>query len=443
MHWDTGIGSWDLSEPLYLGILNLTPDSFSDGGRFLDPEAALAHAHHLAASGAGWLDVGAESTRPGATPLPPKVEWERLEPILERFQQTAYPIPLSLDTRHAEVAARGLARGVAALNDVTGFSDPALLEIARRSTCGLIAMRSRREGETFVMPPYDGPGLGDPTIWIDELKAIRDRLLGAGIAPERILLDPGFGFGTTYADDRALWELLPELPERLDWPKERFCLGLSRKRFVAWQAGDPTCPPSERDAATEDLHAQAFRMGYRVFRTHRLPTPRIRKGQVADVPSVARVQAAALQAAYRGILSAPQLAALTPAHLEAPLMRFLAEADPTTMGLWVLERGGHVLGFVVAGPASVSDPMGTGELYALHVHPSVWHRGHGRALLRFALDHLRALGHPQARLWVAERNARARRFYEALGWEADGATRTMWESGIALRECSYRHRLAS
>jgi dihydropteroate synthase len=254
--------------PLFIGILNLTPDSFSDGGRFLAPEAALAQARALVAAGAGMLDLGAESTRPGAAPVTPAAEWGRLEPVLAALAAHLPVTPLSLDTRHAEVAARGLAAGVAVLNDVTGFSAPDMLDLACRSGCGLIAMRSRREGPGFHMPPYDDPAPRKAEAAFEELAAVRDRLRGADIADDRILLDPGFGFGTTYLEDLALWQALLRLPEALAWPVERFCLGISRKRFLAARAGTPGLPAGQRDALTAAAHAEARHLDYRVFRTH-------------------------------------------------------------------------------------------------------------------------------------------------------------------------------
>lgn len=256
------------SKPLFIGILNLTPDSFSDGGRFLAPEAALAQARALVAAGAGMLDLGAESTRPGASPLSEDTEWERLESVLAALGEQLPAVPLSLDTRHAEVAARGLSAGVAVVNDVTGFSDPGMLELARSTTCGLIAMRSRREGAGFHMPPYDDPAPRDAEAAIHELRIVRDRLLDVGIARDRVLLDPGFGFGTTFPEDLALWLTLPRLPEALAWPLERFCLGISRKRFLATRAGTPSLPPGQRDGLTSEAHSEARQLDYRVFRTH-------------------------------------------------------------------------------------------------------------------------------------------------------------------------------
>ena len=256
--------------PLFIGILNVTPDSFSDGGRFQAPEAALTQARRLIEAGAGMLDVGAESTRPGAASVDATEEWIRLEPVLQVLRQAFPGTPLSLDTRHATTAERGLYTGVAVLNDVTGFSDPAILDLASTSHCGVIAMRSRREGDHFFMPPYDGPGRPMDTA-IQELRDVRDRLtLQAQIAPSRILLDPGFGFGTTYSEDQALWEALPQLPALLSWPDAQFCIGISRKRFLAWRNDTQDLPPSERDALTQEAHGEAINLGYKVFRTHQV-----------------------------------------------------------------------------------------------------------------------------------------------------------------------------
>lgn len=254
--------------PLFIGILNLTPDSFSDGGRFLDPDAALAQALSLAQAGAGMLDLGAESTRPGAAALDAALEWSRLEAVLPRLARALPDLPLSLDTRHAEVAARGLAAGVAVLNDVTGFSDPDMLALARASPCGLIAMRSRSCGGSLHMPAYDDPTSKSAEAALAELGALRHRLQRAGIQDGRVLLDPGFGFGTTFREDLALWEALPRLEESLAWPRDRICIGISRKRFLAARAGTPQLPPPQRDGLTAAAHAEVIHLGYRVFRTH-------------------------------------------------------------------------------------------------------------------------------------------------------------------------------
>lgn len=268
MPWRIATGTLPLERPTYLGILNLTPDSFSDGGQYVEPEAAFGQALRLRREGAALLDLGAESTRPGAAPVSSGEEWDRLRPVLERLEREPLGLPLSLDTRHADVARQGLDVGAAVINDVTGFSDPALLELVRHRDCGLIAMRSRLRSGVIFMPDYAGVGETTAGQAIAELAEIRDRLLGSGIQAERILLDPGFGFGTTFGEDTAIWRALPDLPRLLAWPVERFCIGISRKRFLAWRAGTPTLPPDQRDPLTMEAHREAADWGYRVFRTH-------------------------------------------------------------------------------------------------------------------------------------------------------------------------------
>jgi dihydropteroate synthase len=247
--------------PLFIGILNLTPDSFSDGGRHADAAAALARARHLLEKGFRMMDLGAESTRPGAEPLSPGTEWSRLQPALDLLRKELPGVPLSVDTRHAEVAERALASGARVLNDVTGFRDTAMLGLAAKSRCGLIAMRSRMEGGRFVMPPYDGPGETAAYRACAELAEIRHRLDKAGIAETRVALDPGFGFGTTFGEDVAMWK-------DLSFTGGRLCIGISRKRFTAWKAGAPDLPPQDRDGLTAALHAEALAKGARIFRSH-------------------------------------------------------------------------------------------------------------------------------------------------------------------------------
>ena len=232
------------------------------------PHAAAAQAQQLIQDGAAILDLGAESTRPGATPVTPGEEWDRLRPVLSLLRQQLPQALLSLDTRQPSVASQGLASGVAVLNDISGFSDPTLLALARESSCGLIAMRSRMLAGKLHFPEYNVNGASTPDAAIAELRKIKERLLEAGIASERILLDPGFGFGTVYSEDLALWRALPLLPKALDWPIQQFCIGISRKRFVARRAGVPTLPPDQRDALTLQAHAEAISLGYRIFRTH-------------------------------------------------------------------------------------------------------------------------------------------------------------------------------
>lgn len=259
--------------PLFIGILNLTPDSFSDGGRYAAPDAALDQARRLLDGGFRMLDLGAESTRPGAAPLDPGQEWERLGPVLALLRQELPGVPLSVDTRHAATAARALENGASVLNDVTGFRDPAMLDLARTRDCGLIAMRSRMAEGAFLMPPYGGQGEPSADLAVSELEDVLSRLRRAGVAEARIALDPGFGFGTTFQEDAALWRALPALAPRLHWPLDQVCIGVSRKRFTAWQAGRPERPPEERDGLTAALHAEAAASGARIFRSHAATLP--------------------------------------------------------------------------------------------------------------------------------------------------------------------------
>jgi dihydropteroate synthase len=256
-----------------IGILNATPDSFSDGGLFLEPEDALLRAAELLAHGAKVLDLGGESTSPGAKPVMPDQEWARLAPLIKHIRAECPNCALSIDTRHSEVASLALNAGADIINDVTGFQDQRMLALASVTNCGLIATRSRMANGQIWMPDYLDPTPKNANLAIEELKIVKERLLGAGISAERILLDPGFGFGTTYLEDCALWEALPDMPRLLNWPIERFCLGISRKRFVScrYGASGNAC----LDEKTAELHEIALNVGYKVFRTHsigRLPS---------------------------------------------------------------------------------------------------------------------------------------------------------------------------
>lgn len=441
MRWHISGGSLSLNESLYLGILNITPDSFSDGGRFRAPEAALAQGRRLVESGASALDLGPESTRPGANPIDDAEEWARLEPVLEGLRGALPRLPLSLDTRHVPVALKGLARGAAILNDVGGFEERRMLDLARKSACGLIAMRSRMQEGRLVMPPYDDAAPKNAEAALSELRAIRDRLLQAGIAPERILLDPGFGFGTTYREDLALWEALPRFAEALEWPTERICIAVSRKRFLARRAGQPDLPPEQRDDLTEEAHREARSLGFRVFRTHAIPEPHVRPAREEDAPALARVHAASWRAAYRGMLPESQLEGLSDTEQETRMRDRIRHALETGHPMLVLDRGGSLLGFAATGPAREASTEGAGEVFAIYLHPSVWRRGLGNRLMAQAEAAFGVNGCGDVILWVLERNERARAFYRSRGWSEDGTTRTQWQDGIALREIRYHMNL--
>jgi len=269
MFWELSRSRISLDNHYFLAILNITPDSFSDGGLFFDTASALNHVKLLLAQGAKIIDIGAESTRPGSHPAEPMEEWARIAPVLSAIRKEHRECLLSIDTRHPQTARLALRHGADIINDITGFQDPEMLDLVSNSNCGLIAMRIRMINGRILMPDYSDPAPKKADGAIQELGIVRDRLLNAGIKPERVLLDPGFGFGTTFSEDQALWDTLPEMPGLLNWPVERFCVGISRKRFVARRFG--VSGNIRLDAKTAELNKRAANMGYRVLRTHSIP----------------------------------------------------------------------------------------------------------------------------------------------------------------------------
>ena len=151
MIWHCGQYDFDTSTPLIMGILNVTPDSFSDGGAYLDPEAAVEHGLDMVRAGAAIVDVGGESTRPGATPVTPEEEWNRIGDVVAALVEAG--ICVSVDTRHAEVATRALHAGASIVNDVSGFRDPAMVEAVRRCGCGCVVMHMKGEPATMQNDP--------------------------------------------------------------------------------------------------------------------------------------------------------------------------------------------------------------------------------------------------------------------------------------------------
>jgi dihydropteroate synthase len=208
-----------------MGIVNVTPDSFSDGGNFLNTDAAVAHALRLVQDGADILDIGGESTRPGAQPVPLEAELRRVVPVVESLaKQTA--VPLSIDTSKAEVARQCLARGAHIINDVTALTgDPDMAEIARTFSAGVVLMHMQGTPQTMQLAPrYDDV--------VHDIGAFfKERLQWAaanGIAPERVVLDPGIGFGKTRDHNIEVLARLGEF-QSLGRP---VLLGVSRKGFL-------------------------------------------------------------------------------------------------------------------------------------------------------------------------------------------------------------------
>ncbi len=218
--------------PLVMGIVNVTPDSFSDGGRFAATEAAVAHGLELARQGADLLDIGGESTRPGAAPVPLDEELRRVVPVIRELA-AAVSIPLSVDTYKAETAGQALAAGAHIVNDVTALlGDANMAAVVRDSCAGVILMHMRGTPKTMQANPVYGDVTAEVAQFLEaRLQAAAD----VGIAPARAALDPGVGFGKTAEHNLELLARLGEL-QRLGRP---VCLGVSRKGFLGGLVGRP------------------------------------------------------------------------------------------------------------------------------------------------------------------------------------------------------------
>lgn len=211
---------------LIMGVLNVTPDSFSDGGRYLDPERAVAHGLEMVSQGADWIDVGGESTRPGARPVPAEEELLRVLPVIRGLRRRMSSLPISIDTTKSEVGERAVRAGATIINDISGLRfDRRLARVARRHRTLLILMHIRRRPETMQRQPFVksiwrslGQGLG---------QSIR-LALGSGVRRSQLIIDPGLGFGKTR---RQNFEIVAQL-RRLRRFGLPVLIGASRKSFV-------------------------------------------------------------------------------------------------------------------------------------------------------------------------------------------------------------------
>lgn len=246
----------DLSKPRIMGILNLTPDSFSDGGLYLDPEKALQRAKAMVAEGADLLDLGAESTRPGAEPVPVEEEKQRLLPVLEAVLSLG--VPVSVDTRKPEVAEEALRLGAHLLNDVTGLRDERMLALAARFQVPAVIMHMPvPDPKTMMAHAHYGDVVAEVKAF---LKAQAERALKAGVP--QVVLDPGFGFGKLLEHNLALLRNLEALVE-LGHP---VLVGLSRKRMIGELTGVEA--PQERVLGSVAAHLFAALKGARILRVH-------------------------------------------------------------------------------------------------------------------------------------------------------------------------------
>ena len=241
------------ARPLVMGILNLTPDSFSDGGRFDGLEAAREQARKLTEGGADILDIGAESTRPGHTPVAPDEDWRRLEPVLEPLV-AEFALPFSIDTYKAEIARRALALGVSVVNDVWGLqSDPAMAETVAEAGAGVVVMHNRETMDREI------DIVEDMLRFFERSLALADR---AGVSRAKILIDPGVGFGKSRAQNLAALKATGRLKATFGLP---VLIGVSRKRLFGELLGAGV---DDRLIGTLTANLAALARGASVFRVH-------------------------------------------------------------------------------------------------------------------------------------------------------------------------------
>jgi dihydropteroate synthase len=247
----------DLATPAVMGVLNITPNSFSDGGRFLDPAAAVAQGVAMALAGASIIDVGGESTRPGAEPVPLQQELDRVIPVIERLRAACGAI-ISIDTMKPAVMRAAVSAGAGLINDVLGLRAAGALEAAAAGTAAVCLMHMQGEPRTMQQAPH----------YVDVVTEVDAFLVGraqaciaAGIAAQRICLDPGFGFGKTLAHNLQLLAGLRQLAAG-PYP---LLVGLSRKSMLERLLGRPV---EDRLAGSLALATAAVLAGARIVRTH-------------------------------------------------------------------------------------------------------------------------------------------------------------------------------
>ncbi len=258
--------------PLVMGVLNVTPDSFSDGGTHATLELALSHAEQMMADGVDIIDIGGESTRPGAAPVSAAQEMDRVMPVLYALRDCGKP--LSVDTRRPEVMREAIAAGADMINDIEGFRDPASLAAVSGGECALCIMHMQGEPGTMQADPQ----------YRDVVAEVGDFLVAravaareAGITAQRLCIDPGFGFGKTLDHNLALLRHLDTLQDRLQLP---LLAGLSRKTMIGKLTGKPV---EQRMAGSVAAALVAVRQGARIVRVH----------DVAETVDALRVWAAA------------------------------------------------------------------------------------------------------------------------------------------------------
>ena len=259
--WQAGRFRIDLSAPKIMGIVNLTPDSFSDGGTYSrSARAALAHAERLLAEGAHILDIGGESTRPGAAHVPPEEEWARLQPVVEEIAK--WNVPLSVDTRRSTIMQRLLGDGLSdIINDISALADGGAIELlAAHPDTGICLMHMQGLPETMQNNPQYQDVVAEVAGY---LKARAQACRAAGIRSERIVLDPGIGFGKNLQHNIQLMRHLPDLQAQTGLP---LLVGVSRKRMIGEITGE--AEPAQRIHGSVAAALYAAERGAAILRVH-------------------------------------------------------------------------------------------------------------------------------------------------------------------------------
>jgi len=247
----------DLSRPVVMGVVNVTPDSFSDGGRFLDADRAVRHGLALAEEGAAFIDVGGESTRPGAEPVGAQEELRRVVPVIEGLVGATDAV-VSVDTSKPEVMRAAAAAGAGLINDVRALREPGALEAAQESGCAVCLMHMQGEPRTMQAAPAYKDAVGEVRAFLAERAQV---CRAAGFSADRLVLDPGFGFGKTLEHNLTLLRHLRELG--VDGLP--LVVGLSRKSMVGKLTGHPE---GERVLGSVVLAVMAVLAGARIVRAH-------------------------------------------------------------------------------------------------------------------------------------------------------------------------------
>ncbi len=265
----------DLSHPLVMGVVNVTPDSFSDGGRYLSAQAAIDHARRLVEEGADLLDIGGESSRPGAEPVPLEEELRRVMPVLEAA--VALGVPVSVDTTKPQVMRAAIGVGVAMVNDIRALRAPGALEAVAESDVAVCLMHMQGEPRTMQMNPTYGDVVREVRDFLAERIAVAET---AGVDRSRIVVDPGFGFGKDRAHNLALFRSLPVFAA-LGVP---VLVGLSRKSVLGRLTGRGV---DERLAASLAAAVLAVERGAHIVRVHDVAATRDALAVLAAISSAA------------------------------------------------------------------------------------------------------------------------------------------------------------